>query len=163
MRNLIKIQELFSFSPTCSGWTDGLITWGSCNLCLKWWFHPPTSKPKCLYNNDKKLFGCSVVVTSTSFFSRPGGYIVMWFCVQKQQTTTEAGLVKYLCQYMKCCTFAQKPLLNANAGVSSGLEVLLLVWVFIYILFVHASSEDYGESAHMRRLTRTSVAGQCDR
>ena len=70
------VQELLAFSLTSSGQTEGLTNCGTCNLCLKWWFHPPKSKPKCPCNNKSKLF-VAVPVTCT----RLGGFIAMWFDV----------------------------------------------------------------------------------
>ena len=79
MQNLIKIyhvvQEIFAFSLTGSGWTDGLTHCGSCNLYLKQQFYQLQANQS--VRTIILLYGCSLTVTS----SKQGGFVVMWFYV----------------------------------------------------------------------------------
>ena len=57
---------------------------------------------------------------------------------------------------------AQKLPLNAKLDISNGARVLQFgTSLYIHTYFVYASSEESGESAHVRRLTIPFVARQC--
>ena len=79
------------------------------------------------------------------------------FC--SESSTTSILRVREQRKLWRVCAYAQMPLINAYADISSKVRCLnIFLSLQPHTYFVYASSESSGESAHMRRLARAFAA-----